>query len=308
MNDEIIVSIVCNAFNHGKYIGQALESFVMQKTDFAFEVLVHDDASKDETANIIRSFAEMYPQIIKPYYQTQNQYSQHVPITRKFQYSRAKGKYIALCEGDDYWTDPYKLQKQVDAMEAHPEVDICSHRAVTVTDGKEGIVFPNNQKHAILSADAVIDGGGGFVATNSLMFRRDFIDSQYDYTHLYNLDYIIQVSGSLRGGMLFLNDVMSAYRKMSEGSWSARAAKNTAWVSRHRQRVKEILTRMDADTNYIHTVSLQKAMAYSMLHQLSREGNVKKLLSAEGRAALRTQSLSGQAKILLFAFYQCLRK
>lgn len=307
-NETVVVSVVCNAFNHGKYIAQTLEGFVMQKTNFAFEVLVHDDASTDNTADLIRQYAEQYPDIIKPYYQTENQYSKRVPITRKFQYSRAVGKYIALCEGDDYWIDPYKLQKQVDAMEAHPEVDICSHRAQAVLDGKIDEIFPKAQGSDILTADQVINGGGSFVATNSLMMRRDFIDSHYDYTKLYNLDYIIQVSGSLRGGMLFLNDVMSAYRKMAEGSWSQRSTKNVDWLAAHRKKIRDILLQMDADTDYVHTAAIQRSLASAHLRQLARQGDLKMILSSECRAEMKTQPFIQKGKIIFFAAYMAVRK
>ena len=112
-NTEPLVSINCITYNHEAYIRDALEGFLMQKTDFTFEILVHDDASTDQTANIIRKYEKKYPEIIKPIYQKENQYSQEVEISKQFQFPRARGKYIAICEGDDYWTNPYKLQKQV---------------------------------------------------------------------------------------------------------------------------------------------------------------------------------------------------
>jgi len=123
-NDEDIiplVSISCITYNHENYIRDTIEGFLMQKTNFNFEVLIHDDASTDYTAEIIREYEKKYPDIIKPIYQKENQYSKGVKISPKIQYPRAKGKYIAGCEGDDYWTDSYKLQKQVDFLEANPE-------------------------------------------------------------------------------------------------------------------------------------------------------------------------------------------
>ena len=113
MNNHIMVSVICNVFNHEAYIRDALEGFVSQKTNFPFEVLIHDDASTDKSADIIHEYEAKYPNLIKPIYQTQNQYSRGGGITRKFQIPRVKGKYIAMCEGDDYWTDENKLQKQV---------------------------------------------------------------------------------------------------------------------------------------------------------------------------------------------------
>lgn len=113
MNDPM-VSICCLAYNHVPYIRKCLENFMMQKTNFPFEVLIHDDASTDKTADIIGEYEAKYPNIIKPIYQTENQYSKGVGVTRVYQFPRVKGKYIAMCEGDDYLTDPLKLQKQVD--------------------------------------------------------------------------------------------------------------------------------------------------------------------------------------------------
>src|SRR5690554_319935 len=100
-----LVSICCLAFNHEKYIEICLEGFLFQKTTFPFEVLIHDDASTDRTAEIIKEYERKYPHIIKSIYQTQNQYSKGVGVNRVFNFPRAQGKYIAMCEGDDYWTD-----------------------------------------------------------------------------------------------------------------------------------------------------------------------------------------------------------
>jgi len=103
------------------YIKDALEGFLIQKTDFPFEILINDDASTDSTADIIREYEAQYPNLIKPIYQTENQYSQGKKPNQEFNFPRAIGKYIALCEGDDYWTDPLKLQKQLDFLEENPE-------------------------------------------------------------------------------------------------------------------------------------------------------------------------------------------
>ena len=123
--DKPLVSIITLAYNHSKYIRQCLDGFIMQKTDFPFEVIIHDDASTDGTADIIREYEKKYPGIIKPVYQTENQYSRKIAIGRTYLYPKAEGEYIAECEGDDYWNDPYKLQKQVDYMRSHQECSMC---------------------------------------------------------------------------------------------------------------------------------------------------------------------------------------
>lgn len=117
---EPFVSICCTAYNHERYIAQTLDGFLSQRVDFPFEVLIHDDVSTDGTAGIIRQYAQRYPDIVLPVFQTENQYSKGVPINETFNFPRARGRYIALCEGDDYWCDPNKLARQIARMESDP--------------------------------------------------------------------------------------------------------------------------------------------------------------------------------------------
>ena len=116
-----MVSICCLAYNQKSYIEKTIESFLAQKTSFDFEIIIHDDASSDGTQDIIKKYAEKYPYKIIPIFQEQNQYSKGVENSITFCYPRARGKYIALCEGDDYWCDESKLEKQVAIFEENPE-------------------------------------------------------------------------------------------------------------------------------------------------------------------------------------------
>lgn len=123
-----LVSICCITYNHAQFIRKCLDGFLMQKTDFPIEILIHDDCSTDGTTEIIREYEAKYPDLIFPLYEEENQYQQGKAGEIDFyNYRRARGKYIAYCEGDDYWTDPLKLQKQVDFMEANPEYSVCFH-------------------------------------------------------------------------------------------------------------------------------------------------------------------------------------
>ena len=112
--EKVMVTIQCNTYNHELYIRQCLDGIVSQKTDFSFEAIVHDDASTDNTASIIREYADRYPDIIKPIYESENMFSKDVNKMRKIICEQLHGDYIAFCECDDYWTDPDKLQKQID--------------------------------------------------------------------------------------------------------------------------------------------------------------------------------------------------
>lgn len=120
-----LVSIQCLVYNHEPYLRQCLDGFVMQKTNFKFEAIVHDDVSTDGSAAIIREYAEKYPDIIKPIFEIENQYSKHDGSLDRIMRDACKGKYIALCEGDDYWIDPLKLQKQVDLLENNLDCSLC---------------------------------------------------------------------------------------------------------------------------------------------------------------------------------------
>ena len=135
-----MVSIQCLVYNHEPYLRQCLDGFVMQKANFKFEAIVHDDVSTDRSAEIIREYAEKYPDIIKPIFEKENQFSKGFDKLSSIMNAAGKGKYIALCEGDDYWTDPLKLQKQVDFMEAHPDYAMCFSDAVVTWEDDKGII------------------------------------------------------------------------------------------------------------------------------------------------------------------------
>ncbi|MFY1667353.1 glycosyltransferase family 2 protein [Pseudomonas sp. Pseu.R1] len=134
-----LVSIVCPAYNQEAYIAQTLDGFLMQETSYDVEILVNDDASTDGTARIIAEYVERYPTLIRPFYHETNQYSQGKPSVPRL-FGEARGRYIAFCEGDDYWTDPRKLQIQVEFLENHPDYVLTYHDAIPFdVNGQYGI-------------------------------------------------------------------------------------------------------------------------------------------------------------------------
>lgn len=141
----LMVTIRCCAYNQEPYIRECLEGFVKQQTSFRFEAIVHDDASTDGTAAIIREYAEKYPNIIRPILEKENQYSKHDGSLRRIMDEHMHGKYVAFCEGDDCWTDPLKLQKQVDYMEAHPDC-VLTHTDMDVKNVVTGEVLHGKWK------------------------------------------------------------------------------------------------------------------------------------------------------------------
>ncbi|MDD5897249.1 MAG: glycosyltransferase [Clostridia bacterium] len=179
---EPLVSICCTAYNHEKYLAQTLESFLSQRCDFAYEILIHDDVSTDRTADIIREYAARYPHIIRPMFQTQNQYSRGVPINETFNFPRARGKYIALCEGDDYWCDPDKLQRQIAHMESDPGCTFCFtngyvHDEAGVHPDRPFLPYYENEKSLFTGESRAFTldemARVNFIPTASFVFRVD---------------------------------------------------------------------------------------------------------------------------------------
>lgn len=174
-----LVAIECLAYNHGPYIRQCLDGFVMQKTDFPFIAIVHDDASTDNTEEIIQEYALKYPDIIKPILETENQYSKKDGSLGRIikKTIPEQVRYIALCEGDDYWTDPYKLQKQVNYMENYPECGLVytSVRYYSQKDQKFTIYF-GEERHSI--QDFAVKGNG--IPTLTVLYKREIAKRYYD--------------------------------------------------------------------------------------------------------------------------------
>ena len=226
MKDPVI-SIICNTYNQEKYIETALNSFLMQRIDVPIEILVHDDASTDATADIVRDYESKYPDIIKPIYQAVNQYSQNISITAVFQIPRAHGKYIAFCEGDDYWTDPKKLQIQFDFMEQHPECSACCHAYNMVY--ADGTLM---EKRHDFVRDMVIPmkrllGNQLEVPQFATLFARHSCLKEYSGDFLgITGDMAIRLFCATQGTLYYINRNMSCYRRFTEGSWSRRIGKN----------------------------------------------------------------------------------
>lgn len=289
MNRQIMVSIVCNTYNHEQFIREALNGFIMQKTSFPYEVLIHDDASTDKTVAIVKEFEKKYPDIIKPFFQEENQYSKYAAsgdpfvFLEKCQYSRITGKYVAMCEGDDFWIDPYKLQKQFDIMEKHSEIDMCAHSSYIVRDGKRIDTIAPRKKECIIPVNDVILGGGGFIATSSIFYRASMREHVPDFAKFIRLDYSLQIWGALRGGLLYLPEFMSCYRVSVPGSWSFRMKKNTNSEIRHINKVNDMLKVLNRETGGKYVKDIKKHIAENQLDILVKEHKFKEIRCGASR-------------------------
>ena len=261
MKDDVMVSILCLAYNHEKYIRRALEGFLSQETDFQYEILIHDDASTDKNADIIREYARRFPEIIKPWYQITNQHSKKVPISIKFQYPRVKGKYVALCEGDDFWTDSSKLQKQVEYMETHENCSLCFHNA-NIVDVDETIIrdfFPSMWpvSNYFYKPSGNYTAGEiallGFIPTASMLFPI----SMLDYNNLPEFfnngvcgDLPLMLTMAARGYAHYIDEIMSAYRTNNPNSMAGQAWHNKKLYNTTLNTHICILKQFDIYTNF----------------------------------------------------------
>lgn len=221
--NEILVSINCITYNHEKFIENTLKSFLNQKTNFKFEILIHDDASTDKTKFIIKEYAEKYPNIIKPIIQEENQYSKGIKrIGYLFNEKRAKGKYIAWCEGDDYWNDELKLQKQVDIMEKDEDISMCFHAAI-IKDESTGVKREEHayNKNCFASVKDIILKGGSFCPTASIIYPRKMMEYIPDfYMRAHVGDYPLQMILASLGKVYYIDETMAVYRTNVNGSWT----------------------------------------------------------------------------------------
>ena len=306
-----LVSIRCTTYNHEPYIRDAIEGFLMQETDFPFEVVIHDDASTDGTADIIREYEERYPNLIKPIYQVENQYSKEGKPTTRILNKKMRGEFVAVCEGDDYWTDPGKLQIQIDAMRKYPECDICFHSATMKYQDKSrpDKIFGRPRKESgIIPLGEVIRGGGEFMPTASIVLKKDILENlpEWYYTTAPIGDLFWQIYGSKRGGALFIDRNMAVYRAMAPGSWSTRVKRRDYKIDVQMKRLKclelqkeDLYIEYYRDVDYL--IALQKLeMAIINLQGLAFN-SYKSFIEESWKAFPRLN----RRQILLYQFRKC---
>ena len=219
-NQDIKVTVRCITYNQKDYIRQCLDGFVMQRTNFCFEAIVHDDASTDGTDEIVREYAEKYPDIIKPIFETENQYSKHDGSLGRIMNAHTRGQYVAFCEGDDYWTDPLKLQKQADFLDANPQCSLTYHACKNVfsTPCKINSLTGDNVKESYSEVDLATLYS---FQTATVMCRKDILDSDlYKKAQAIGCvfgDILLYFSASRFGTIEGVNEQMSVYRRHEGG-------------------------------------------------------------------------------------------
>lgn len=219
-----VLSICCAAYNHESFIRDCLDGFLKQETTFPVEILIHDDASTDRTADIIREYEAKHPQVVLPVYETENQYSKGTGDL--FGLKRTRGQYIAICEGDDYWTDPAKLEKQVDFLDRNPDYVICYHDA-RIVDPSGNVVadskLPSESKRDFSSAELM---KGAWTLNLSRVFRKIPKSAEREtplrQRQILNSDMLFTARLGKLGKGKYLGDIEPAAYRLHPGSiWSS---------------------------------------------------------------------------------------
>ena len=321
MQQEIKVSICCAVYNHEKYLRKCLEGFLKQKTNFKFEILIHDDASTDHSAEIIQEYEKRYPDIIKPIYQIENQYSKGVKIGWKYQYPRANGRYIALCEGDDYWCDETKLQRQYEEMEKNKNASICVH---AVRHIKEDGTFLSTQyplcpiEQSVLygteAIKTIVDHGLYPFQTSSFFCRRSYIHeitkNKLPEFMLVNPvgDVPLLLYLVTKGAIIYIPELMSCYRMGSIGSWNMNLQKSVEKRIAEYKREMASYILFDVYTEGKYSKYMEKIQDRFWFHIYQLQKNYKELLNKKYRFMLKKESPKQQLYYYLMGNFPWLSK
>lgn len=259
-----VLSVICVTYNHKNFIGEAIESFLMQETSFPVEILIHDDASNDGTSEIIQSYSKKYPKLIRLILQKKNQFSQGVkPI--KCLRAMSRGEYIALCEGDDYWTVKYKLEIQVHRMKQDQTLSAVAHNAMILNQRRgENELFTMHTGIAErrYSTEDLIQPW--FIPTASFVYRRSAFEEPPSWAQMVpSGDIVMTLCLSLSGDILFLSETMSIYRLHDQGLSTTHVGDKKAYDMVH------LYQCFDWHTHEKHQKKLRTEILYELKTHLS---------------------------------------
>lgn len=288
---DIKVTVYCLAFNHAKYIEKTLNGFVSQKTSFSVKFVVHDDASTDSTAEIIKRYEDKYPGVIQGIYQKENQYSKGEKILLKYILPHVEGEYVAVCEGDDYWSDPMKLQRQVEMLDNHRNCFMCIHKTKEIfEDGQAtGFFYPNVVlETGIIKREDFLKMRYGF-HTSSYLFRKDewasYISNPPSFKVTYGVgDVPYMLYFGALGDVAYIETEMSCYRRGVITSWSVQHTKlNAESLAKHSSQIYIMYDEFDKYTKgQFKEICMTRKAVYKM-QEVVLLGKPKKLLNNEYR-------------------------
>lgn len=220
--DKTYLSVVCTTYNQEDYLKDAIDSFLAQKTLFKFEIIIHDDASSDNTVSIISNYKKKFPNIVRVILQSDNQYTQYACKPWFNSLKVAKGELVSFCEGDDFWLSERKIDNDIAMLNKFSNQDLLFSNAIRLIKKNKLSLFLNNgEKIKIFNLKEVIEGGGAFMPTPTLTFRKESLGEFQWFEKAHIGDYYVQILTSIKGGAIYVPYITAAYREDSVGSWSA---------------------------------------------------------------------------------------
>lgn len=216
-----LVTFLCTSYNQEDYIEQTIIGFLSQKTSFPYEILIHDDKSTDNTKSIIESYRLRYPKLIKCIYQSENQYSKG-ESTLLIAGLQSKGKYVALCEGDDYWINENKIENQVNLMINDDSISMVLSPGKLERNGKllKNILgFYGNESKEIFHND-ILSIPGQFAPTASYVVKKKYLIESMTIFSKFPIDLFIELYCAVQGRMIYYPEVGSVYRLAAKNSWT----------------------------------------------------------------------------------------
>lgn len=310
--NEIKVSITCITYNQVSYIEEAIKSFLMQKTNFEFEILIHDDASTDGTAEIVKSYQEKYPGKIRAVLQKENQYSKGVKIGQTFLWPIVRGKYIAMCEGDDFWTDSHKLQIQYDYMEAHPDCSTYIHNGWIISQDKKKVFNskPISNHERVYGTEEAIKGLGIKVVTNSYFYRTDIIRKKpYGFVAKSPTgDYVRLIENSLYGYIFYSPKKMSAHRAFAKNSLSVAWKQNTKLRDEYITKQMDFLDALNEETGGKFDSVIQEQKQQQLFNHYVSYREDDKLKLEPYKTMLKSMPLKRKIQYYTPGLFQILRR
>ena len=288
------MTVFCLAYNHEKYLRKTLEGFVNQKTSFGFKVLIHDDASTDDTPNIIREYTEKYPDIFETILQTENKYQKGIDVEDEYILPEISSKYVAACEGDDYWTDPDKLRLQVEYMEKHPDCSLCVHNTEKIFENgrSTGTFFnPSRKEKDYTMNDIILSEPSAYFHFSSLMWRNDTFRKKNPAFDMEGIgDYPMALYFASIGYIHYIPRTMSCYRLNSVGSWSNMMDSDKKKKTGQHKNIIKGLRSIDKYTGHKYSPAIKKAIAREEAKIMMFDRDYASLVRSPGRVAalLRT--------------------
>ena len=281
---SVKVSVCCPVYNHKDYIENCLKGILMQQTSFEFEVIVHDDVSTDGTSEILDGYHKKYPDKIRIVRPQANRYSKgDRALVTTYLLPLARGEYIALCEGDDYWIDPFKLQKQIDILDGNYNCSVCIHASRVVEKGKRTKVYRVYRSDSIVPFESIIRWRHNMCQTATIVYRKEYLSEYPQFClNCHVGDYPLMLWLALRGEVYYMSDIMSVYCRGDPASWTARYQKESI-----EQRLTMLQTELnmldgfDEITDRLYADHIGRKKRKLMIYTLWRYRDMKRLKDAD---------------------------